>query len=335
MLFEHISQIYIGTVYEICRRKYFMREFIQKMISVALASGLAIESSVHKPGNVSPLRGVGDSFHHGFILASHMISHGLLDVMRSYEKSDCIDLGEAIYKVYKYGERIHGMRNLHLGFVLMILPIALGLNRFYNANDKKALINILSDHEKILDIAHEYLKECGTKSDGRFLLKLLHEIYGKDVAIHRGYTPDIFSDEYVSLWDLIRHGRRSDVVLDELYSNYPRTRSVVEVIKDSREPELYAVIKDLFIKISSRYIDTHIARRKSLFLALIYRDHMRFCLDLMKISEKLFDKCIEFFDEIYRKISLNPGSIADIMACAIGVRNLSLVKKDLSTNVLF
>lgn len=300
-------------------------------MAAALSSGLSIESSVHKPGNVSPMRSAKGAYHQGFLIASIMISHGLYDVMMSSLEKECIDLGKAIHDVYRYGERIHGMGNLHLGFVFLITPISATIARLYKAGGPGLLREALLDYDRLLQEAYRYLYECGRVSSARYVLRVIERVSGERLYIHRGPTPDVSSDREEDLWGLVETGRRVDLVFQELYERYVRTRRIARTLIETPEKDLYETIREVFLRLSTESIDTHIARKKSFLTALIYSNQIAYCLSREKRSIAERERCIEYLDTVYRRDYINPGTLADIVATGVAVRNLSLVGRELSS----
>ncbi|MEM4485034.1 MAG: triphosphoribosyl-dephospho-CoA synthase [Sulfolobales archaeon] len=303
-----------------------IRERLFIEVSVLLASGLSIEASVHKPGTTSPLKPGKDMYHHGFIIASSMISHAIQILMeRAYQSSRCTDIGEGVKLLYEYGERIHGMGNLHLGFSILITPIALGfvnMYRRYENEDLESLKEALKNIDPLINESYDYLRVCGKISRAKPVLEIIKRISRDKIAIHSGPTPDVFNEGgEESIWNLIVHGRKVDLILLELYEKYRRTSMISKELKETLDKDLYKKIFNLFIDLSSSYIDTHIARRKSFLRAFIYRDSITYCISLENEEKK--DTCIKALDQILRERNINPGSIADIIATAISLSNLA------------
>ncbi len=308
-------------------REYQKKKIFEK-ISVALASGLAIEASVHKPGTSSPIRSAKGLYHHGFIIASIMISHAIEDLLLKIDLADneCYDLGYIVRELYLRGEEIHGMGNLHLGFVILLAPVVAVIPRFLKENVYYNNIDtsVFKNYEDLLKRATDHLVKCGKKIHVSEIFSILKRIYGSKIYIHEGPTPDLYKEENSvrSLWDLLYYGRYTDIILRELYSGYEVTRRYFEKIIASGDSELYKVTQEVFLDIASTYIDTHIVRSNSLVKALFFRNSLKFCQEIRSISGEIRDKCINLFDSLYRSLNINPGSIADLIAFMISIRNL-------------
>ena len=304
---------------------------IFEKISVALASGLAIEASVHKPGTSSPIKSAKGLYHHGFVIASMMISHAIEDLLLEIDsaESECFDLGHIVRELYLRGEEVHGMGNLHLGFVILLTPVVPVIPKFLRRNiyyDSYDGINLLTlrDYEDLLKKATEYLIKCGKKSRVSEIFNILKRVYGTKIYLHEGPTPDLYREEdsVRSMWDLVCYGRYTDIILRELYSGYEITRGYSKKIIASSDQELYNVIQEIFLEIILTYLDTNIVRSSSITKALFFRNSLKICIGMKEVSDEAYNKCINFFDELYRKLNINPGSIADLIAFMISLRNL-------------
>ena len=310
------------------------KEKLLEAVSIALASGLAIEASVHKPGNVSPLKPAKNMYYHGFILASIGISHSIKNLLIEVErsgKSDCVDLGYILRRLYEGGEALHGMGNLHLGFVFLISPLVGALPSYINTYfaEPRYLLGARELYSVLLDRAYEYLLTCGKGSRLIHVWSVLRKIIDPDSYLHRGSTPDIYvsDDAMKSFWDLVYYGKETDLILRELYSNYQISRKYSREIVFCEDKDLYTRIHDVFLEISSNYLDTHIARRNSVADAYLLRENMRLCAG----KEGSFrDECLDLFDKAYRERGINPGSIADIVAFMISLRYIVRVLEDFS-----
>ena len=302
-------------------------------ISVALASGLAIEASVHKPGTTSPIRSTKGIYHHGFIISSMLLSHAIKDLLIKIDlsKNECIDISYVIKELYIRGEKIHRMGNLHLGFVFLIAPLIAIIPRYIKENlqNRSCVDNkIFGKYEELLEKASENLVVCGRRSRLVYLWDILRKIYGQKIYLHEGPTPDLYKkeDSDKSLWDLVYYGRNTDIILRELYSGYEITRRYSKRIITSEDSELYRNVLNIFIDIASEYIDTHIARTKNIVTAIIFKSNMNLCKEVNKFSIKIREECINYFDNFYRDHGINPGSIADLVAFMISIRNLVMLE---------
>ncbi|MEZ0290799.1 MAG: triphosphoribosyl-dephospho-CoA synthase [Sulfolobales archaeon] len=297
------------------------KEELLRDTAVALASGLAIEASVHKPGTASPLKSAKELYHQGFIITSIALSHKLYEFLdQVYGGGGCADLGEVIRDLYHTGERLHEMGNLHLGFVILITPIAAGIASIYRSEID--LLKHSTDHISLVtDRSYEYLLKCGYRSKSTHILEVIKRIYSDKIPVHSGPTPDVYSldIENRSFWDLVLHGRRVDLILLELYEKYRRVRRYARILLETSERDLYSRILVVFLDSLREYIDTHIARTKNILRGAIIRDVVRYCLSR---KDLLSEKCLEELDSYLREENINPGSTADIIATAISLRNL-------------
>ncbi len=293
---------------------------IIEIIASSLASGLSIEASSYpKPGNVSPLGGVKDLEHWFFLTSSTSIAIELYKIMQRVLRTErCLEggVGRNIYRVYSASSKPHSGGNVHLGFTMLIVPIAIGIGDLIRSGDLGAV-----DVDKVLRRSVDLIKICGDPSDSTWISKAILEASPSYIFRYRGRGYDILSipDRGKSFWEFIEDFKKHDLILNEIWAGYRRAREAYRVICENHPHNLYEGVVVAFITVGSQALDTLIARKKGYRVAIEVREEMRKILSLLIQGSRFWRVYAELLDKELRNSQINPGSIADIVATAAGI----------------
>ncbi|MEM4971590.1 MAG: triphosphoribosyl-dephospho-CoA synthase [Sulfolobales archaeon] len=298
--------------------------------AASLASGLAIEASSYpKPGNVSPMGDAKNLTHWFFIATSASMAIELERLIREAVYGDSIcpkeGIGEKIYRLYIRSSSMQGSRNTHLGFTILITPIAFAVGLLIKESGEAGSMEV----EEILDLSYEIARTCGSPDDFRWISKAILEASPSYILKYIGEGPDIYSADKTraTFWDFIEAFKRHDLLLNEIWSGYPRAYLSSRIICEGYPWKLYEKISMAYISIGSSAIDTVIAREKGYKVALDVMNTFRKALAIISSDSKLWLKYLEILDRELRSSGINPGSIADIVA--VGA-SLCIIEKALN-----
>lgn len=285
--------------------------------AASLASGLAIEASSYpKPGNVSPIGDAKHLTHWFFIATSTSMAIELRRLINDivYGESPCPleGIGKRIYRLYTASSRIHSGKNTHLGYTLLLAPIAVAVGILIRDPGRKGGLDI----EEALELSHEIARECRSPEDFKWISKTILETSPSYIMKYIGVGPDIYraNNDRNSFWGFVEAFRRHDLILNEIWSGYPRAYIAYRIICEGYPWKLYEKISIAFITIGSTTVDTLIAREKGYKVAIEVMKTLGKALEIMREGLSLWLEYAEILDKELRIVGINPGSIADIVA---------------------
>jgi len=302
-----------------------------EIAAASLASGLAIEASSYpKPGNVSPIGDAKNLTHWFFIATSASMAMELEKLIRDivYGDAPCHKegIGERIYRLYTRSSRMQGGRNTHLGYTILVAPIAVATGLLIKELREAKGVEV----EKILNLSYEIARTCGSPEDFRWISKAILEASPTYVSKYIGEGPNIYNADKTraTFWGFVEAFRRHDLLLNEVWSGYPRVYLSYKIICEGYPWKLYEKISVAFINIGGSAVDTVIAREKGYRVALNIMSIFRKASTIISSGSKLWLKYLEILDRELRESRINPGSIADIVAIGTG---LCVMEKALSS----
>lgn len=302
-----------------------------EIAAASLASGLAIEASSYpKPGNVSPIGDAKNLTHWFFIATSASMAIELEKLIRDivYSNAPCPKegIGEKIYKLYTTSSMLQGGRNTHLGYTILVTPIAVAMGLLIRELGSAGGVEV----EEILNLSYDIARSCGSPEDFRWISKAILEASPTYVLKYIGVGPDIYNADRTraTFWDFVETFRRHDLLLNEIWDGYQRAYLSYKIICEDYPWKLYEKISIAFISIGSSAVDTVIAREKGYKVALDVMNIFRKASTIISSDSKLWLKYLEILDRELRESRINPGSIADIVAVGTG---LCVMEKALSS----
>ncbi len=297
-----------------------LADSIIEIIASSLAAGLSIEASSYpKPGNVSPLGGTKDLEHWFFIAASTSISIEIFKIIQKVIMSKgCPEegVGESIYKIYSASSKPHGGKNVHLGFTMLLVPIAMGFGDLIRSGHLDGV-----DVEEVLNRSVDLVRECGDPKDSLWISRAILEASPSYIFKYQGHGYDLLSrlEGGKSFWEFVEDFKRHDLILNEIWNRYQRTHEAYNMICSNYPDNLYGGVVTAFIAIGSEAIDTLIARKRGYRVAIKVRAEMKKILSLLRQGTPLWRLYAELLDRELKISGINPGSIADIIALASGL----------------
>lgn len=296
-----------------------------------MALGLALEASAYpKPGNVSPQGGTKGLEHWHFLASSTSIAVELYRILKEARYIDkCPEggLGERIYRLYNMASRLGGGRNTHLGFTMLILPIAIAVGELLSI---KGSLDI--SVEELLEEARDLVRTCRSPEDLEWISRAILEASPSYLTRYEGAGFDVIRGKGSerSMWEFIESFKKHDLILREIWEGYPRVYKAYTIININPSLDLYERIAIAFINIASENIDTTIARGRGYKVAVKVMREMRRIRELIEIKSPMWRLYAEILDRELRARGLNPGSIADIVATASSLYVVENLLKTLS-----
>jgi triphosphoribosyl-dephospho-CoA synthase len=292
-----------------------------------------LESSAHKPGNVSVVTNF-ESTRYEHFLASAVASASYFEyaaergiaVLKGEIQTSEVGVGHIIRDcVENINSWQHGGNTL-LGTVILLVPIAVaaGMSRsekgIFNAAELRRNLRLVVESTTPDDAVklYEAIRKVGPSGLGKV----------SDLDIN---SPDSISkilNEEISLYQIFKSASRYDTVCSEWVNGYPVTFDLTypyltEQIK--KTDDISAAIIQTFLKILAEYPDTFIARKTSFEKAKEVSAKAMQILQVGALETSIGRESLSKFDQELRRESnlLNPGTTADITATALALCVLS------------
>ena len=296
---------------------------INYVIASSIPPGIAVEASIpYKPGNVSPVSEYSDLKHWGFIASVSPMAIELYRFLSGMESYRPGAVGEAIYRLFKASLDMQPYGNVNLGFIILSTPIALstklllgsGARGIGGERDSVGLDTVKSIVEK----ARELMLSSSDYVSVEWLKKAIRLASPSYLSIYMGRGEDVFAEgARSSIGDFISVFKDHDLVLLEIYQGYSVTLSLFLRLIELGRDLSYDFLRDLYIDLVSRYVDTNIARKKGMKYALRVLREFRV---LRTIADRRLRRVyLEHLDRSLKSVGANPGSIADILANAVSL----------------
>lgn len=205
---------------------------------------------------------------------------------------------------------------MHLGFTFLIVPIAISLGDLIRSKELKR-----AGVDDVLKRTMDLIRSCGDPEDSLWISKTILEASPSYIFKYQGRGYDVLGSPTAgkSFWGFIEDFKTHDLILNEIWSGYKRTREAHEIICSCYPHKLYEGAVAAFIAIGSKTVDTLIARKKGYKVAIKVRDEMQRILSLLEQGTQLWRVYAELLHKEFKAAGINPGSIADIVAAAAGL----------------
>jgi triphosphoribosyl-dephospho-CoA synthase len=275
-----------------------------KTINPMFCAGVFIEPLIHpKPGGVTRIESHMDKSIYNFTLNNIVFcSVALRGQSRSLEKCS---IGKE-FENLAYFLNKHGLRcNTSLGSWVLHVPIILSARSIgeYHYSSIKPLVNAAVELIKSSD-------SCDTMGYFRLLKYYSPSHLGR---LRRGGVDINEYEEHglPSFYDVVRTAGRGDIVHRELIQGYTLSMEALRSIEEfvARDFSFENAVFHTLIRLMSRYIDTLIARKYGIVVAL----------RILKMANMVLEEKMKFeeLDSFMRRNELNPGSLLDVLSMGI------------------
>lgn len=304
-----------------------MKETLDRMATL-LSYSIALEASAYpKPGNVHRLHSYPDKRYEDFLIASivsykyfrKVIARGLRVSRKRVKTLFCDLLRRSMYEILLFTSN----RNTSLGTLLLLMPLGLAIG-YISASRQGFTVDELVASTTVL------VKKYSTINDSIEYYRVLRRV--KPTYLRRtdntGNYPNIYDKSYrrklvekkIRLWDLLVYASRKDVVSRQVVSNY---RECVEgkdflVERICFHRDFNRGVVETFLYLLARNNDTVIVLKHGLETMEYVQTRVS------KVLEEILDrrdsgwyKIVSILDQEFYSKNINPGSIADLIACTI------------------
>lgn len=289
------------------------------MYPYLLSLALILEVSAYpKPGNIHRFYLNSNNLYERFLASSHLsIKWFIKSYKRGLRGWGKVIIGDLIYYSCKDIVKYIG-RNDHLGAFTLLIPLSVnigycvrkGLERI----DCFTNIGELLESTTVYDSVFFYRAIRITKPSH---LKPLETSEYVDVWSRR-YVRELFEKNH-RLIDVFKYSSSVEIVHNELLSNYTRSLDALNELERclSRTSSWNECIVYIYIYLLSKYIDTLVVRKHSLETAEYVAK--RASVILGEFGSGNWFRDLGALDRELKAKSINPGSIADIVASTIGL----------------
>ncbi len=289
---------------------------IAHKVAATIAAALAIEASTPgKPTTVSYRDKLKDLELSKFILSSTILTSTYLKLIIDVLKDEKIYLSRYIFKAVKSVVTSRLIRtNTSLGYIILTIPLAYSIGLTLRLLNKlKTRINCKDDIVfTIINLYETSTKDSFMNEELTYLCRAFRVVSPSYLSKVLGNIPDISNCEQASKYtvrDLLVSSRYLDIIMYELYHNYPLTMMTYNVLRRFNSINDSALLKTFMI-LSTKLNDSIILKQRGYSYTILTKFSMRFFNDGL-ISPQYLDW--------FRKKGINLGSISDILACALAL----------------
>ena len=301
---------------------------ISKHVASCLELAILLESSAHKPGNVSIVTDFEGTHYEHFLASAVALAPSFeraanLGIAISLGKIDVQEAGVG-YIVKKCVENINAWQhggNTLLGTVILLSPMAVAAG--VALKNKSLDVTSLRNNLKII-------VESTTPEDAINLYAAIE--MAKPGGLGKASDLDVMDtdstrkirDERITLYQVFRIAEKYDSICSEWVNNYHVTfdiayPSLSQQLKSDIDPSR-AVIQT-FLEVLADVPDTFISRKAGTDKANEVSEKARNILELGGVDTSRGRKRLSDFDHELRRCGnlLNPGTTADLIAAALAV----------------
>ncbi len=297
-------------------------------VSQCLELAILLESSAHKPGNVSVVTDFENTRHEHYlasaVAARHAFEHaarrGILISKKKIQVSEA-NVGRTIRKCVSDISAWQTGGNTLLGTVILLSPIGVAAG--------------MTNSDECIDIAElrrnlRFIVESTSPEDAVNVYRAM--AVAKPSGLGKAPRFDVddpgsirrIRAEKVSLFEVFKIAEKYDTICSEWVNNFPITftraypRLSAHIAKDCN---INDAIIDTFLEVLSDYPDTFIARKAGIEKAREVSAQSREIVKLGGTRTPKGKKLLEAFDSRLRRSSnlLNPGTTADIISAALAL----------------
>lgn len=301
-----------------------------------LALSLILEASAYpKPGNVHRLSERADLHYEDFLITGIVsLKYFLQGLERGYRGWGRRVFGDLIYGTLRELSEL-GIGNTCLGSMLLLTPLSLALG--YCARSGVISIDCLMNSVRSI-------VGSTTVEDSIYFyraIRLAKPSYLKPADVTGDYV-NVWDDDFERklleknhrLVDVLEYSSKIDVVARELLSGYQRSYNFSKHLLKRlfMHGSWNRAVVETFLRIGATEIDTVIALKHGLQMALFVKNLMEELVDLAESAPG--DSWVSILSEVdseFKTRGLNPGSIADITVSTIAFALLSQSDLNLSS----
>jgi triphosphoribosyl-dephospho-CoA synthase len=298
-------------------------------IADCLELAILLESSAHKPGNVSVVTNFEGTRYEHFLASAVAVTPCLeyaaergIAVLKGEIHASEVGVGRVIKDCVENINAWQRGGNTLLGTVILLSPIAVaaGMSR-----SEKGIFDSAELRENL-----RLIVESTTPEDAVELYEAIRNAnpsgLGKvsDLDVNDAHSMSKILHEKISLYQIFKIASRYDTICSEWVNDYGITYDfsypyLTEQINKTND--LSEAIIQTFLKVLAKYPDTFIARKTSFEKAKEISAKAKQILRLGALETPIGRESLRKFDVELRRESnlLNPGTTADIIAAALAL----------------
>ncbi|RLG81093.1 MAG: hypothetical protein DRO09_02330 [Thermoprotei archaeon] len=276
--------------------------------ATSIAAGLVLEALAEgKISTVSYLKGIKDLDMLKFALSSIGLQRVFAEMLSRVLKREHLDISSYILKGVKLSVN-HPLisSNTSLGYLIISIPLTASIFRLW-LDGLEPLNNV--------DGLRDYIYTCLRRSSVKNFYEAITisspsykgEFFGKAPSI-----TDVENLGKFTLYDILSISRYWDLASYEVMEIFPYTFTVyakLKEINDLSDLKRYLnKVSEEHVKLSSVTNDTTVARSRGISFAILVRESIR-----------LADHAASDLDSWFRSMSVNLGSISDVIASAVSL----------------
>jgi triphosphoribosyl-dephospho-CoA synthase len=296
-----------------------------KNVARCLELAILLETSAHKPGNVSVVTDFDHTRYEHFlasaVAAASSFESAAMRGLNASEKGTNLSVGLSIKEcVEDIAAWQHGGNTL-LGTIILLSPMATAAGVTMRKRD----FDIPSFRKNLKLVVESTTPEDAV--DVYSAIEIANPAgLGKapDLDVTDPTSEKRILDEKISLYKVFKIAEKYDTICSEWTSNYRVTfdiayPSLAERLKNGADPS--RAIVQTFLEVLAEVPDTFIARKTSMKKAREVSLEAKEIVQLGGIETSKGRESLSAFDRRLRSLSnlLNPGTTADLMAAALAV----------------
>ena len=235
---------------------------IAHKVAATIAAALAIEASIpKKPTTVSYKDKLKDLELSKFILSSTILTPTYLELIINTLKGERICLSRYIFEAIKSVVTSRLIRtNTSLGYIILTIPLAYSIGLTLRLLNKlKTKINYEDDIVfTVINLYETLTKNSFMNEELTYLCRAFKVVHPSYLSKVLGNIPDINNCEQISkhtVRDLLVSSRYLDIIMYELYHNYPLTIMTYNVLRRFDSINDLALLKT-FMMLSTKLNDS-------------------------------------------------------------------------------
>ncbi len=283
-------------------------------VAGTITAALAIEASIpKKPTTVSYRDKLKDLELSKFILSSTVLtpiySELIFDALRGKRSYLSRYILNAVKSIIT--SRLIST-NTSFGFIILTIPLTYSVGLTLGSLNKVKINRETDIAYTIIDFYRNLTKDMLMKEELTYLCRAFKVVSPSYLSKVLGNIPDIEKCDQVSRYtigDLLNSSRYLDIIMYELYHDYPLTIMTYEMLKGLNSINDTALLK-VFMSLSTKLNDSIILKQRGYSYAILTKFSMKFFSNGLISPQYL---------NWFRRKGINLGSISDVLACALSL----------------
>ncbi len=309
-----------------------MAKNIVDVYSILFSTAIALEVSAYpKPGNVHRLHDYPDKKYEDYIVTSIVVEKyfrkALLRGMKlstcRYRTLFCDIVREAVLDTLCFT----GGRNTSLGTIFLLTPLALATGYVLSSGDTidirklASTATLVGEKYSTVDDSIEYYRVLRVVKPS--YLRKTDETHGYPNIHDRSFKKKLV-EKNIRLWELLIYASTKDVVAKQIVDNYRDCIDALEFMEKRLEShgDWNRSVVETYLYMLSRLNDTIVMLKHGVnVMNYVKRRAASILEEILSKDNEWMSLVAKLDNELYTK-RINPGSIADLVACVIALKKL-------------